>query len=217
MRQWETAGTSSRAYGGVPRQRFTLLMRDALGLVPKSAQHMVAATIRTVFAQPKPAAAREQWRRVADTFQLRFGRVAELMDEAEADVLAYLAFPSVHWRQIWSTDEFVNVATGSGGVATSVRECTARSGGDSGGDRRTFRLLVKRRWSVSATAHLAGRVGVFRHSPSSLARPRAGLGEAGHRLAVRVGGTSTPPGLGVPGGNPARGLSGTNTSTANFA
>src|SRR5438876_645147 len=30
-------------------------MRDALGLVPKSAQQMVAATIRTVFAQPDPA------------------------------------------------------------------------------------------------------------------------------------------------------------------
>ena len=37
-------------------------MRDALGLVPKSAQQMVAATIRTVFAQPDAAAAREQWR-----------------------------------------------------------------------------------------------------------------------------------------------------------
>ncbi len=76
MRQRETAGTSSRAYGVAPRQRFTLLMRDALALVPKSAQQMVAATIRTVFAQPDAAAAREQWRRVADTFRARFGRLA---------------------------------------------------------------------------------------------------------------------------------------------
>src|SRR3982751_5679216 len=79
-------------------------MRDALGLVPKSAQQMVAATIRTVFAQPDPAAAREQWRRVADTFRPRFGRLAELLDAAEADVLAYLAFPTGHWRQIWSNN-----------------------------------------------------------------------------------------------------------------
>jgi putative transposase len=79
-------------------------MRDALGLVPKSAQQMVAATIRTVFAQPDPAAAREQWRRVADTFRARFGRLAELLDHAEADVLAYLAFPAGHWRQIWSNN-----------------------------------------------------------------------------------------------------------------
>ena len=26
------------------------------------------------------------------------------MDEAEDDVLAYLAFPPEHWRQIWSTN-----------------------------------------------------------------------------------------------------------------
>ena len=48
--------------------------------------------------------AREQWRRVADGFRQRFPRLAELMDEAEADVLAYLAFPPEHWRQIWSTN-----------------------------------------------------------------------------------------------------------------
>jgi putative transposase len=79
-------------------------MRDALGLVPKSAQQMVAATIRTVFAQPDAGAAREQWRRVADMFRARFGRLAELLDTAEADVLAYLAFPAGHWRQVWSNN-----------------------------------------------------------------------------------------------------------------
>jgi transposase-like protein len=79
-------------------------MRDALGLVPKSAQQMVAATIRTVYAQPDAAAAHEQWRRVADTFRLRFSRLAEVLDAAAADVLAYTAFPFAHWRQIWSNN-----------------------------------------------------------------------------------------------------------------
>src|SRR5215471_4729676 len=79
-------------------------MRDALGLVPKSAQQMVAATIRTVFAQPDPLAAREQWRRVADTFRPRFARLAELLDAAEADVLAYAKFPPAHWHQVWSNN-----------------------------------------------------------------------------------------------------------------
>ena len=84
--------------------RMVHFMRDALGLVPKSAQQMVAATIRTVFAQPDGAAAREQWRRVADTFRARYPRLADLLDGAEADVLAYLAFPAGHWRQIWSNN-----------------------------------------------------------------------------------------------------------------
>ena len=79
-------------------------LRNALSLVPKAAQPLVAATIRTVFAQPTGEQAREQWRRVADGFRERFPRLAALMDAAEADVLAYLAFPTAHWRQIWSTN-----------------------------------------------------------------------------------------------------------------
>jgi len=82
----------------------THFMRNALALVPKGAQQMVAATIRTVFVQPDPASAREQWRRVADSFRGRFPKLAHLLDDAEADVLAYLAFPTEHWRQIWSNN-----------------------------------------------------------------------------------------------------------------
>lgn len=79
-------------------------VRNALALVPKSAAQMVATTIRTAFAQPDVAATREQWRRVAESFRSRFPRLANLLDEAEEDVLAYLAFPSEHWRQIWSNN-----------------------------------------------------------------------------------------------------------------
>jgi len=79
-------------------------LRNALALVPKAGQQLVATTIRTVFAQPEPAQAREQWRRVADGFRPRFPRLAELLDAAEADVLAYLDFPREHWRQIWSNN-----------------------------------------------------------------------------------------------------------------
>jgi transposase-like protein len=82
----------------------THFMRNALALVPKTAQPMVAATIRTVFAQPDAALARETWRRVADGFRARFPKLAQLLDEAEGDVLAYLTFPREHWRQIWSNN-----------------------------------------------------------------------------------------------------------------
>jgi putative transposase len=79
-------------------------MRNALSLVPKATQQMVGATIRTVFAQPDAVSAREQWRRVADGFSCRFPRLAELMDEAEDDVLSYAAFPQEHWQKIWSNN-----------------------------------------------------------------------------------------------------------------
>jgi len=82
----------------------THCLRNVLSLVPKSTQQMVAATIRTVFVQPDVASAREQWRRVADQLRPRFPRVAQLLDEAQEEVLAYLAFPQEHWRQIWSNN-----------------------------------------------------------------------------------------------------------------
>ena len=68
-------------------------MRSALSLVPKAAQQMAGATIRTVFAQPNAQSAHEQWRRVVDGFRSRFPKLAELMDEAEKEVLSYAVFP----------------------------------------------------------------------------------------------------------------------------
>lgn len=79
-------------------------VRNALALVPKSAQQLVAASIRTAFAEPTPELAQQRWRQVADGFRDRWPRLATLLDDAEADVLAYLAFPAAHWRQIWSTN-----------------------------------------------------------------------------------------------------------------
>jgi transposase-like protein len=79
-------------------------VRNALALVPKSAAQLVAATIRTVFVQPDAQSARDQWRKVTEGFRMRYPRLATLLDNAEADVLAYLAFPSEHWRQIWSNN-----------------------------------------------------------------------------------------------------------------
>lgn len=79
-------------------------VRNATAHVPRSASQLVAATIRTVFAQPEAQRARAGWRQVADSFRERWPRLADLMDAAEEDVLAYLAFPASHWRQIWSTN-----------------------------------------------------------------------------------------------------------------
>jgi transposase-like protein len=98
-------GAIAAALQGASWQRCRVhFVRNALALVPKSAAEMVAATIRTVFVQVEVDAAREQWRRVADGFRPRYERLADLLDAAEADVLAYLAFPREHWRQIWSNN-----------------------------------------------------------------------------------------------------------------
>jgi putative transposase len=79
-------------------------MRNALAHVPKGQRQMVAALIRTVFAQESEADARRQWRTVADQLRERFPKVGTLMDKAEVDVLAHLSFPKAHRLQIHSTN-----------------------------------------------------------------------------------------------------------------
>jgi len=79
-------------------------MRNLLGYVPKQAQSMVAALVRTVFAQPDIEAAREQLGRVVASLGHRYPRAAALLSEAAEDVLAYMAFPREHWQKIHSTN-----------------------------------------------------------------------------------------------------------------
>ena len=79
-------------------------MRNALAHVPQKQRIMVAATIRTAFAQDTDKEAHAEWRQVADRLRGRFPKLGTLMDEAEHDVLAYHAFPSEHHRQIHSTN-----------------------------------------------------------------------------------------------------------------
>lgn len=79
-------------------------MRNALAKVPKGAQAMVAAAIRTIFSQPDYESASMQLRKVADNLRLRFNAVACQLEEAEADILAYTTFPREHWRQLYSTN-----------------------------------------------------------------------------------------------------------------
>ncbi len=78
--------------------------RNAQDLVPRSARGMVASAIRSVFEQPDGAAARGQLDRVADGMARPYPRVAELLADAEADLLAHFAFPEAHRRQIRSTN-----------------------------------------------------------------------------------------------------------------
>lgn len=80
------------------------LTRNAQDLVPRSARSMVASAIRLVFEQPDGPAARRQLDSVIDTVAPRFPAVAELLADAEPDLLAHYAFPEPHRRQIRSTN-----------------------------------------------------------------------------------------------------------------
>jgi transposase-like protein len=79
-------------------------MRNVLAHAGRQGRRVVAAFIATAFAQDDAEAARSQWRQVADQLRPRVPKLAHMMDEAEADVLAYMSFPPAHRLKLHSTN-----------------------------------------------------------------------------------------------------------------
>lgn len=79
-------------------------MRNALAYAGKTQKRVVSAWVGTAFAQDDAAAAQKQWREVADQMRPRLPKLASLLDDAEADVLAYMHFPIQHRAKIHSTN-----------------------------------------------------------------------------------------------------------------
>ena len=78
--------------------------RNLLGHCKHQHRGMVAALIRTIFAQPDRDAAKAQLRAVVDQLEPVEPKVAGLLEQMEDDLLAYAAFPPVHWSKIWSNN-----------------------------------------------------------------------------------------------------------------
>ncbi|ESR22556.1 Mobile element protein [Lutibaculum baratangense AMV1] len=79
-------------------------MRNALAYVPKGRHTVVAAAIRQAFNQADRDHAGETWRHVADQLRNRWPKLADLMNESEPDVLAYMTFPPQHRTKLHSTN-----------------------------------------------------------------------------------------------------------------
>src|SRR4051794_25780498 len=94
-----------RSFQGAGHQRCRVhFARNLLALVPKSHQDMVAAVFRTIFAQPDADTVASTWDQVRDQLGDRFPKIAGLMDDAKAEVLAFTGFPRAHWVKVWSTN-----------------------------------------------------------------------------------------------------------------
>lgn len=79
-------------------------LRNVMGKVSKQAQGMVIAAVQTIFKQPDRKAADEQLQRIADTLRKQHPVVARMIEEAQEEILAYMAFPKDHWTKIHSTN-----------------------------------------------------------------------------------------------------------------
>jgi putative transposase len=80
------------------------LARNVLAKVPKASQDMVAAAMRTIYAQPDTARVQHQFTEMVTMLERQFADAARILDAARVEVLAFSTFPEAHWRKIWSTN-----------------------------------------------------------------------------------------------------------------
>jgi len=84
-------------------------LRNVLAQVPRGNAEIVAAAIRTVFAQPDAAHVAEQFETIAMMLGRQLPKVEQMMRQAREDLLAFAGFPQSHWRKIWSTNPLERV------------------------------------------------------------------------------------------------------------
>ncbi len=79
-------------------------VRNLLCHVPRGDQAMVAAALRTIFAQPTQEAARKQLCAVYEAMLPRWPKAAQVLSDGEDDILAYMVFPPEHWKRMYSNN-----------------------------------------------------------------------------------------------------------------
>jgi len=64
----------------------------------------INAVISTIFAQTSPETVKETYHQVTASLEGTFPQVAAMLNDAEADLTAFTAFPIEHWRKTWSNN-----------------------------------------------------------------------------------------------------------------
>ena len=95
---------------GCPWQRCTVhFLRDMLGHVARAQQPLVSGAIRGIFTAASAAEAHQRLGQVADQLRAHAPKVAALLEDAEADLLAFYGFPAEHWSKLRSTNPLERV------------------------------------------------------------------------------------------------------------
>jgi hypothetical protein len=75
-----------------------------MSATPKSSWGWVKALLHSLYDQPDADAVNAQFDRIVDTLREKLPAVAEYLEQARADILAFTIFPKACWRQIWSNN-----------------------------------------------------------------------------------------------------------------
>jgi putative transposase len=91
--------------GGAAWQRCrTHYAANLMSITPKTSWPWVKALLHSIYDQPDADAVHAQFDRLVDALHEKLLTVAEHLEEARADILAFTAFPKEVWRQIWSNN-----------------------------------------------------------------------------------------------------------------
>src|SRR3954470_8884666 len=86
---------------GAPWQRCTVhFLRDLRGHVRKDQHDALGAIIRSIFTAEDGEQARRRLRDAVEQLERRLPKIAALLEQAEADVLAFYACPAEHWPKL---------------------------------------------------------------------------------------------------------------------
>jgi putative transposase len=95
--------TATLAGAGWQRCR-THYAANLMSVTPKSSWGWVKALLHSIYDQPDAEAVHAQFDRVVDALTEKLPHVADHLETARADILAFTAFPKEVWRQIWSNN-----------------------------------------------------------------------------------------------------------------
>ncbi|MGQ5587090.1 transposase, partial [Micrococcus sp. EWR3.9.1] len=90
--------------GAVWQRCRTHYAANLMGITPKSMWPAVKAMLHSVYDQPDAASVNAQFDRLLDYVSEKLPVVAEHLDAARADILAFTTFPKDVWTQIWSNN-----------------------------------------------------------------------------------------------------------------
>jgi putative transposase len=95
---------------GCPWQRCTVhFLRETLGHVRKDQQGMLAALLRPIFNADDRDTARELVGGALERLRKPLPKATALLEDAEEDLLAFYAFPTMHWPKLRSTNPLERV------------------------------------------------------------------------------------------------------------
>jgi len=99
-----TAAISATLPGASWQRCRTHYAANLMSATPKSSWGWVKALLHSIYDQPDAESVHAQFDRVVDALTEKLPKVADHLDAARTDILAFTAFPKEIWRQIWSNN-----------------------------------------------------------------------------------------------------------------